>query len=102
MITSLTETLTLGYMYENMARGSKEGHARADRYIKRAMDNLELLRNGEVQLVDADGELVDEIEGDWIIHATEDYAPTFNEDNPRHWRVSSAKLDDIADERDDD
>jgi len=100
MVTTLTETLAVGYMYENMARGSKEGYARADRYIDRVMDNLKQLLDGEAQLTDSSGDLIEEIDGDWSVHTTENYAPTFNEDDPTDWVVSQDKLDDIEDERD--
>lgn len=100
MIVTLAQTLALGYMYENMARGSKEGYARADRYIDRVMENVEALKNGEAQLTLSDGSLVEEIDGDWKILATTAYSPTFNEDDPENWKVDNNKLEDIADERD--
>jgi hypothetical protein len=99
MITTLAETLALGYMYENMARGSKEGYARADRYIDRAMENMQMLVDGEAKLTDSNGDLVDEIDGDWAVHTTENYSPTFNEDDPKNWRIDQDKLNDIEDER---
>jgi hypothetical protein len=99
MVTYLTETLAIGYMYENMARGSKEGYERADRYIQRVMDNLTSLLEGEVQLMDSSGTLIPEIEGDWAVHTTDNYSPTFNEDDPESWAVDQDKLDDISDER---
>lgn len=101
VVTSLTETLALGYMYENMSRGSKEGYARADRYIKRAMENLTRLLEGDVQLMDSSGNLITEINDDWrVIGTNSSYAPTFNEDDPKDWRVDLDKLDDISNERD--
>ena len=99
MITVLTETLAIGYMYENMSRGSKEGYARADRYIKRVMENIDSLLAGEAQLTDSSGDLITEIDGDWAIQSATDYSPTFNEDDPDNWAVDQDKLDDIADER---
>lgn len=101
MIVSLTETLAIGYMYENMARGSKETYQRADRYIKKVMDNLEALAGGVAQLVGVDGVPVDEISGDWTVLSTDNYPQTFNEDDPKQWRVSRNKLEDIKDERED-
>ncbi len=101
IISTLTETLAIGYMYENMARGSKEGYARADRYIKRVMDNIEKLNEGMAQLVDSSGVVVPEIDGEWAIRNTENYPTTFNEDDPKHWRVSKTKLEDISDDRED-
>jgi hypothetical protein len=100
IIVTLTETLAVGYMYENMARGSKEGYARADRYIKRVFENLEMINEGKANIVDSTGAIVDQIDGDWAIYATENYSPTFNEDHPRNWIVSQDKLDDIDSERD--
>jgi hypothetical protein len=101
MIVSLCETLALGYLYENMARGGKESYARADRYIKRAFENLNMLANGEAQLMSAAGVLVEESDGNWGIQVTEAYSNTFNEDDPHTWSVSSTKLDDIETSRDD-
>lgn len=100
MIVSLCETLAIGYFYENTARGSKESYLRSDKYIKRAMENIEQLQNGDAQLIDTTGVPVTEIEGDWTVYATEPYSKTFNEDDPESWTVSQDKLDDIADERD--
>ena len=101
MLRSLAETLALGYMYENMARGSKEGYSRADRYIKRVMENIKSLLDGEAQLTDSSGSLIVEIKGDWAIREnTSSYQNTFNEDEPKEWAVSQDKLEDIADERD--
>jgi hypothetical protein len=103
MLVTLTETLAIGYMYENMSRGSKEGYARADRYIKRVMDNIESLLEGEAQLTDSSGNLITEIDGDWAIKEnTSGYSHTFNEDEPDSWAVSASKLTDIESERDGD
>lgn len=100
MVTTLAETLAVGYMYENMARGSKEGYARADRFIDRAMENMQMLLDGEAQLTDANGDLIEEIGGEWAVYTTENYPNTFNEDDPKTWRPSSAKIQDIDDDRD--
>lgn len=100
MVTTLAERLAVGYMYENMARGSKDGYVRADRYIDSVMDNIQALLDGEAQLTDSNGDLIEEIDGDWAIYATTSYSPTFNEDDPKSWVVDPDKLDDIEDERD--
>lgn len=100
IIRSLTETLALGYMYENMSRGSKEGHARADRYIKRVTDNLSMLVDGKAQLSDSTGSLITETEGDWAVYGgTTLYSTVFDEDDPKSWSVDQDKLDDISDGR---
>jgi hypothetical protein len=99
MLTTLTETLALGYMYENMGRGGEDAGKRADRYINRVMENVKALLDGEAQLVDSSGNLITEIDGDWAIQVTTEYEPTFNEDDPKNWKVDEEKLDDIESDR---
>lgn len=98
-IRMITETLALGYTYENMARGSKEAYMRSDRLIKRATDNLQSIMDGDMQLFDSAGNLIDETDVNWQIKNSTDYTPTFAEDDPKNWKVDPDKLDDISDER---
>jgi phage gp36-like protein len=101
VLRSLATRLTVGYMYENMSRGSKEGHARADRYIDSVLDNLKALQDGTVGLVDTTGSAIPESTSEWTIYENvSGYTPTFLEDDPKDWKVSQTKLDDIGDERD--
>jgi hypothetical protein len=100
MITTLSETLAIGYMYENMARGGGDAYVRSDKYLDRAMLNLNALLSGEVQLLGVSGAVVDVLDSNWKVHVTDDYSHTFNEDHPKTWEVSQDKLDDIEDERD--
>ncbi len=101
IIISLTETLAIGYMYENMSRGSKEGYARADRYINRVDKNLTLIASGEAAIIGVSGTVIEVTENNnWQIRATDNYSPTFNEDDPLNWTPSQDKMDDIEDERD--
>lgn len=100
LLNSLSRDLAIAYMYDAMSRGSKEADARAERKIKRVMDNLALLRDGQVQLTDNSGNIIDEMVGKWQTQSnTTDYSPTFNEDHPRNWRQDRDKLEDIKDER---
>lgn len=99
---TLIEQLAVGYTYRDMARGSKEGYARAKMYIDGVMDNIDEIVNGDAQIVDSTGAVVDEIDGDWAVQVTTAYPNTFNEDDPENWEVSTTKLDDIGSERDDD
>ena len=102
LLRSLNQDLAIGYMYESMSRGSKEGYARADRYIKRVMDNLKNIQDGVVALLDTAGSAIPEnADAEWKVYENvSSYASTFNEDSPKNWRVSRNKLDDISDERD--
>jgi hypothetical protein len=100
MIRTLTLQLSEGYMYERMARGGKEAYSRADRFIKRVNDNLKMLADGSMQLLDTAGAQITPTKTKWQVAAnTSDYAPTFNEDAPRRWKIDEQKLQDIADLR---
>lgn len=100
MVTTLTEWLSLGYLYEVTARGSKDSYARADRFINKATKNMEKILDYEVNLVDSSGDLIPGDSTDLqILGGQEDYHRTFNEDDPLNWSPDSDKIDDIADER---
>jgi hypothetical protein len=100
-LATLSLDLAVGFMYENMSRGSKEGYARADRYIKRTMTFLNDLVEDNCQLTDSSGIPIEQIPGDWKVQSnTDGYSHTFNEDDPKQWVVSQNKLTDIESERD--
>lgn len=102
-VQTICKWLALGYLYEATARGSsaKEAYARADRYIKKAQQNITDILEGDAALVDSSGDIIESDSDDQPIHCnTTDYAPTFNEDSPLNWGVDPDKLDDIDDERD--
>lgn len=101
MITTLCEWLSLGYLYENTARGSIDGYTRADRYIKKAHENIDGILENKYDIVDATGEPIADAGTQFTILSNQtDYHQTFNEDDPLDWSVDSDKLDDIADDRD--
>jgi len=101
VVETITKWLALGYLHESTARGSKESYARADRYIKKALDNIKSIMAGEASVLDSNGNpIADSDDVNPILGNTEDYAPTFNEDSQLNWEVDLDKLDDIADERD--
>lgn len=100
-VQTLCKWLALGYLHEATARGSKEAFARADRYIKKAEQNIQEILDGNAALVDSSGAVIESSSDDMPIYCnTTDYSPTFNEDDPKNWGVDEDKLDDIADERD--
>lgn len=100
MITSITETLSLGYLHDQLSRGSVESQSRAQRLLDRAMANLEELLDYSVDLVDSSGAVVSDRSSKIIIKAnTDSYSNTFNEDDPLNWKINSTKLSDIDSER---
>lgn len=101
MVTTMCEQLALGYFYDNNSRGGKEGGVRADRLIKRVMDNLNELANGQLELVNSSGSIITARgTAKGVLSSTSDYSATFAEDDPLNWETDSDKLDDISSNRD--
>ena len=99
-LTNICKWYAIGYLYEATARGSKDSIARADRYIKKAQKNINDIVKYDANLVDSTGaEIADNSTQLLILSSTEDYAPTFNEDDPLNWGVDSTKKTDISGER---
>jgi hypothetical protein len=102
LVTSLCETLSEGYMYQRMARGSKESLARAKFYLDQARDNLKMIADYQLDLIDSSGDVIADMSSTSyrIQSSTSEYSNTFNEDDPLNWAIDEDKLDDIDDERD--
>jgi hypothetical protein len=102
LVTTLTETLAEGYVYQRQSRGGKDGIARAKMLIDQALENLKLIADYKEDLVDSNGNVIADMSNTSyrVLSNTTSYANTFNEDDPLNWEVDSAKLDDIETERD--
>lgn len=100
MVNTLCEWLSLGYTYEFTARGSKDAYVRADRWIKKAHDNMMDIIDGKVNLVDSAGAVLEDGSAKiQILSGQEDYHSTFDEDDPLCWRVDPDKITDIGNGR---
>ena len=103
ILRTIVRRLSVGYMYEGLARGGEDAFNRADRYIKSATENLMLISDRQLDLLNTSGSVVADLStGSYRIQCnTSTYKDTFAEDDPLNWKVDSNKLDDIADDRDD-
>lgn len=97
IVTSLTEKLAVGYMFQYMSRGGKESMQRGKFFIDDALTNLKAIANYELDLIDSNGDVVVNLSasGYDIQSTTQNYSPTFNEDDQTLWEVDQLKLDDI-------
>ncbi len=102
LVTSLTETLSEGYMYQRMARGGKESMQRAKDLIAQAIDNLKLISDYKEDLVDSSGDVVTDMSQTAyrVLSNNSGYTETFAEDDSLNWVIDPDKLDDIDSERD--
>jgi hypothetical protein len=100
VVQTLCKWLATGYMYENLSRGGKDAFTRADRYIKKAMDNMSDIVAYKANIIDSTGSVLTESTESMPMYSnTDDYSETFNEDSPLDWAVDSDKLDDISTDR---
>lgn len=102
LLTSLTETLAEGYYFlRNSRGGGKDSVAYGKELIKQAQDNLTLISGRKLDLLDVDGDPVDEFANASfkIVSSTSNYTPTFNEDDELDWKIDDDKLDAIDSER---
>lgn len=98
VISTICKWLSVGYMYEDLSRGSKDAYARADRYIKKAMDNLTMIQDYKADVLDSTGSAL--VSAGFSLQCnTTDYHDTFDEGPETAWGPDSDKLDDISDAR---
>ena len=96
IVKSCTVWLSNGYMWEQMSRGN-DTNPRAERLIKRAIDNLQMIADYKLNVLDSSGAAVtDKSSASYRVQcSTSDYSNTFNEDDELNWRIDSDKLTDI-------
>ncbi len=104
LVSDLCEQLGEGYIYQRQSRGGKESIKRGQEIVKAATKELMDIRDYKVDLVDSIGGKVNDKPAPkfQILSTTGDYTDTFAEDAPINWAIDSCKLDDIADDRDND
>jgi len=101
IVTTWCEWLSQGYMYEGMSRGGESAFTRADRFIDKAMNNMDHVLDYKANVVDTIGSAIPDASTAFqVLSNTKDYHDTFAEDDPLSWSVDSDKLDDIATSRD--
>lgn len=101
-ITSLSETLSEGYMYQRMSRGAKEWMSRGKELIDQATENLKLISNYKLDLVNTAGSVIVDMSNTAyrVLSNTDGYSTTFDEDSELNWATDQTKLDDIESGRD--
>lgn len=101
LLRSICTQLSIGYFWYNSSRGGTESLERGDKFIEKAMSNLDLIMENKIALTDTTGSLITKRSGvKGVLSTTNTYTPTFAEDSPLEWSVDTDKLDDIDSERD--
>lgn len=102
IVEAWVKNLTVGYMYQHMSRGGKDGMSRGKMYINQVLENLKRVAEYKSDLTTEAGAILSDLSntGYAIRSTTTDYVPTANEDDQINWDVDQNKLDDIASDRD--
>jgi len=101
LVRSWCERLVPSYYYQFGTRGGKEQRSLAREMRKDVIDNLMMVRDYKMDLVNTAGSVITDFSNTAYrcLSNTDDYTPTFNEDDPLNWEIDPDKLDDIASER---
>ena len=98
-----TITINLAAYYTLQAKFTKDSHNTNEWVIDlydKAIKDLELIRNRDIDLVNTAGAIIaDKTADSRITSNTENYAPAPDLDPVTSWSISSSRLDDIASER---
>lgn len=101
VVKTWCQWLSMGYLYENLSRGGKDAYKRADRYIEKAMSNMENVLEFKANVLDSTGSTItDSPQGFELTSTSINYHDTFDEGDPIYWGPDEDKIDDISDERD--
>ena len=103
LLKTISEDITSYFSYRSFFSGDNQNENEWTDKFKDSMDLLDMVRKGDMVLVDSAGNVVDirssTGSGQECESTTEDYTPTFGEDSTLDWDVDSDKLDDLAGDR---
>ena len=102
LLKTISEDITSYYSYRSFFSSDNQNFNEWTDKYKQAMELLEDLREGDMDLVDSSGDIITEVTTsavDKIESTTQDYQPFFDEDEVTDWNVDSDKLDNIRDDR---
>lgn len=102
ILKMIAEDITTYFTIRSSYNGDNQSYNEwVDKY-NLAIEQLELIKDGDIALTDSNGTPFSERTTERINlveSTTEDYAPFFEEDDPLDWVVDSDKLDSINDDR---
>ncbi len=102
LLRAISEDIVAYYTYRSEFSGDNQNDNEWTDKFKDALEDLNEIREGDMDLINTAGSLIGERESsvvDMIESNTMDYAPTFGEDDVKSWVVDNDKLDAIKDDR---
>ena len=102
MLKTLSEDISSYFTYRSLYSGDNQNFNEWTDKFNMAMELLNELKEGEIDLVDDSGNIIEDRTTatiDRIVSSTEDYQPFFDEDDPLDWKLDDEKKDSIKDAR---
>jgi len=102
LLKTLSEDITSFFTYRSEFSSDNQNSNEWTDKFNEAKTMLDELRDGDMDLVDSGGNIIDEITTstiDRIESTTEDYQSFFDEDKSTNWKVDEDKITDIEDNR---
>jgi len=99
---TLSEDIASWFTYRSEFSGDNQNDNEWTDKFKMAIEMLDQIRDGEMDLLNTAGSLIEERATnvfDLIDSNTKNYTPFFDEDGPTEWKVDDDKLDSIEDDR---
>lgn len=102
LLISLSEDIASYYTYRSQFSSDNQNVNEWIDKFKDAIEMLDMIRNGEMDLVNSVGSIIGEITDptvDLVSSNTEDFQSFFDEDDSLSWKVDEDKKDEIDDAR---
>ena len=103
LVRMLSEDITSFYTYRSQFSGDNQNQNDWIEKFESAMEDLEAIRDGSMDLVNTAGSLIGERSAtaiELVSSNTKNYTPLFDEDSVTAWKVDDDKLTAIKDSRD--
>lgn len=101
LIKTLAEDISGCYLFRS--KFTKDSHNTSewsDDLFNKAMRTLDLIKKGEIDVINANGGVIEErIAASKISSNTKNYQPFFDVDEPTSWRVDPNRLNDVLSAR---
>ena len=98
MLKTIAEDITCFFTYRSLLSGDNANHSEWTDKFTDAMDLLDQIRDGNIELVNSSLAVIDErttSHDDMVTSTHEDYTSVFDLDGPLDWKVDPDLIDDI-------
>ena len=99
LIRTITQDISVYYIMKAMGGRQGQKNEYMDEY-KLALEELKMIKEGEISLIDTAGSTLTKLSSSPIISSSQDHELILNLDDPTRWNTTQKERDDIEDTRD--